>query len=179
MCSSDLPKPGPTPPNADPHMKRILTFLLVAMASAAVGWFARDRRPPPGPSLEGTPLGRKIAFYQSAMHPWIKSDKPGKCTICGMDLSPVYEGQSGFAPRDGVVQLGSNAMSVVGIQTAQVLRQTLVRTLRVSGTIDDDDTRHRILSAFVDGRIDRLYVTHLGAEITAGDRKSTRLNSSH
>jgi len=32
----------------------------------------------------------KILYYQSSMHPWIKSDKPGKCPICGMDLVPIY-----------------------------------------------------------------------------------------
>ena len=28
------------------------------------------------------------------MHPWVKSDKPGRCTICGMELTPVYEGET-------------------------------------------------------------------------------------
>ena len=36
---------------------------------------------------------RKIVFYQDSMHPWIKSEQPGKCTICAMDLTPIYEGQ--------------------------------------------------------------------------------------
>ena len=37
-----------------------------------------------------TKSDRKVLYYQSAMHPWIKSDKPGRCTICGMELTPVY-----------------------------------------------------------------------------------------
>ena len=32
--------------------------------------------------------------FQCAMHPWIKSDKPGKCTICGMKL--VAAGAAAF-----------------------------------------------------------------------------------
>ena len=39
---------------------------------------------------------RKVKLYQSPMHPWITSDKPGNCTICGMALVPVYEGESGM-----------------------------------------------------------------------------------
>ncbi|MFZ4817377.1 MAG: heavy metal-binding domain-containing protein, partial [Limisphaerales bacterium] len=35
---------------------------------------------------------RAVRFYQSPMHPWIRSDQPGRCTICGMELTPVYEG---------------------------------------------------------------------------------------
>ena len=34
--------------------------------------------------------GRVPLYYQSPMHPWVKSHKPGKCTVCGMDLVPVY-----------------------------------------------------------------------------------------
>jgi RND family efflux transporter MFP subunit len=33
---------------------------------------------------------RKILYWQCSMHPEVKSDKPGKCPICGMDLVPVY-----------------------------------------------------------------------------------------
>ena len=39
---------------------------------------------------------RKVKMYQSPMHPWITSEKPGNCTICGMALVPVYEGESGM-----------------------------------------------------------------------------------
>src|SRR3990172_4932331 len=37
---------------------------------------------------------RKIAYYQDPMHPWFTSDKPGTAPDCGMDLVPVYEGES-------------------------------------------------------------------------------------
>jgi len=35
------------------------------------------------------------------MHPWIKADQPGKCTICGMNLVPVYEGDKGIEVGEG------------------------------------------------------------------------------
>src|SRR6185295_9734167 len=34
--------------------------------------------------------------------------------------------------------------------------------------IDDDDSRHRRLSAYVEARIDKLFVNFVGAEVTAG-----------
>src|SRR5690606_4711198 len=44
---------------------------------------------------------RKILYWQDGMHPWIKSDRPGKCPICHMDLDPVYEDeQNALAPAD-------------------------------------------------------------------------------
>ena len=45
--------------------------------------------------------GRKVKMYQSPMHPWITSDKPGNCTICGMELVPVYEGEAGMETKEG------------------------------------------------------------------------------
>src|SRR5882762_8459179 len=119
----------------------------VAVVAGAGGWLAARHgagNHPVSAQLDST---RKILFYQSSMHPWIKSDKPGKCTICGMDLVPVYEGEKGFDVAGGMVMLSSNQVNVVNVQSAPVQRRMLRRVLRVAGTIEDDDTRHRILSA--------------------------------
>ncbi|MBS0631257.1 MAG: efflux RND transporter periplasmic adaptor subunit [Verrucomicrobia bacterium] len=105
------------------------------------------------------------AVYQCPMHPWIRSDHPGKCTICGMDLVAA----SATAPSaEGLVSLSAASVSVIGVQTATVTRQPLTRTLRVTGRIDDDDTRHRILSARVPGRVEKLFVNFVGAPVEAG-----------
>ena len=154
-------------------MKLLLTIVAAAVVAGAIGWFARPHlspgveRPVAGPSgdAQGT---RRILYHQSPMHPWVRSDRPGKCTVCGMDLVPIREGE---APAvDGLVTLGSNAVTVVGVQTEAVRRQPLVRTFRFAGTIDDDDSRHRILSAYLDGRIEELFVNNEGAEVVAGQR---------
>lgn len=146
----------------------ILLVLAVAALAAAVGWFAARHFPFPT-TASAPPAGRRVLFYQSAMHPWIKSDKPGKCTICGMDLTPVFEGEAGTAVAPGLVTLASNSITALGVKSVPVRRGTLTRTLRVAGTIDDNDTRHRILSAYVDGRIDELFINYLGAEVRAGE----------
>ena len=112
---------------------------------------------------------RKVLYYQSAMHPWIKSDKPGRCTICGMELTPVYEGQAGFDVGGDVITLSSNSIRVLNVQTVEAKAQPLAKTLTVAGTIDDDDSRHHVLSAYVGGRVEKLHVTYVGAEVKAGD----------
>lgn len=116
----------------------------------------------------GTTAERKVLYYQSAMHPWIKSDKPGRCTICGMQLTPVYEGEAGLDSGD-VVQLSATAISVLNVQTIEVKVRSLEKQLLVAGTIDDDDSRHRVLSAYVGGRIDKLHVAFVGAEVKEGE----------
>ena len=113
-----------------------------------------------------------MLYYQSPMHPWIKSDKPGKCPICGMDLVPVYE--NGESTNTGFgLKLNSDSVNVANVQTAPVERRQIVRSLRVAGAIEEDDTRHRLLSAYADGRIDTLFVNHLGAEVKAGEPLAT------
>jgi len=125
----------------------------------------------PGSSkaASATTSERKVVGYQCAMHPWIKSDKPGRCTICAMELTPVYEGEAGSDMNGDIITLSSNTVRVLNVQTATVKVQPLAKTLTVAGTIDDDDSRHRVLSAYVGGRIDQLHVTYVGATVKAGE----------
>ena len=150
-------------------MKTFLTILITALLAAGATWFTLQKTATPAGTATSTGE-RKPLFYQSAMHPWIKSDKPGRCTICGMELTPVYEGEKGFDESGGgnVVALTQNQIQVLHVQTAEAKTRPLVRTLSVSGTIDDNAMRHRVLSAYVDGRIDKLHVNYIGAEVTEG-----------
>jgi len=147
-------------------LRTVLLVILIAAIAAGAGWFAARRSS--GQQKEAPSTARKVLYYQSPMHPWITSPSPGRCTICGMQLEPVFEGERGFASEEGVVMLGSNTVQAINVQTDVVTNRPLVRTLRVAGTIDDDDTKHRRLSAYADGRVEKLFVNFVGAEVTAG-----------
>ncbi len=104
-------------------------------------------------------------LYRCPMHPSVTSDHPGKCTICGMELFAI----DSSAPTDtSSVHLSPNQITTLGVETATIARQPLVRTLRVAGRIDDDDTRHRILAARVPGRVEKLHINFVGASVEAG-----------
>lgn len=150
-------------------MKKFITLMLIVSAVAG-GWFLRGKLgDSTGPNTP-TSTERKVLFYQSAMHPWIKSDKPGRCTICGMELTPVYEGDSGFDAAGGdVVPLTQTQIQVLGVSTVTAQKKPLTKTLRVSGIINDDQRRHRVISAYVDGRVEKLYANHHGIEVVAGE----------
>jgi Cu(I)/Ag(I) efflux system membrane fusion protein len=153
-------------------MKTVLTVLLAVGIAVPATWFATRKFSglSKTPSQAGAKGGRKLLYYQSAMHPWIKSDKPGRCTICGMELTPVYEGDSGFDASGGgdVVPLTQNMIQVMNVQTADVQVRPLERKLTVAGMIDDNATRHRVLSAYIPGRVEKLYVNYMGAEVKQG-----------
>ncbi len=149
------------------RMKTIFALIVVAAVAGIGGWYTAKHsgKSANAPTSNG---GRKILYYQSPMHPWITSDKPGRCTICGMALEPIYEGQRAFAANEGVIMLGSNTVQAIHVQTEIVTNRPLVRTLRVAGIIEDDDTKHRRLSTYAEGRIEKLFVNFVGAEVTAG-----------
>jgi Cu(I)/Ag(I) efflux system membrane fusion protein len=149
----------------------LFSALLIAALAAAGGWFAA-RRSHTAEAPAAT-AGRTVLYYQSPMHPWIKSDKPGNCTICGMKLIPVYEGEKGIVASADVVTLGTNTVTVIHVQTSEVKRRPLVRALRVAGRIDDNDAAHRVVAAYIDGRIDELAIGFVGAEVVEGQPLAT------
>jgi Cu(I)/Ag(I) efflux system membrane fusion protein len=147
-------------------MKTFLIILFTALI-AVVGarWFNNSQT-----HLHSSMVKeRKPLFYQSPMHPWIKSDKPGRCTICGMKMVPIYEADKAFdSTSPDTVLLNERQIQVINVSITEAKIQPLIRHLEIAGTIDEDPTRHRILSAYVDGRINKLYLNYVGAEVEKG-----------
>jgi Cu(I)/Ag(I) efflux system membrane fusion protein len=141
-------------------------LIIFTLLGGGGGWFIAQQQHA-SITVSGS-AERKILFYQSPMHPWITSDKPGKCTICGMALAPVFEGDDTDSAMPGgsdFIKLSENTASVIGVASTPVRIAPLHRTLRVAGVISDDETRHRILSARVPGRIEELHVNQVGVEV--------------
>ncbi len=145
-------------------MKTFLTVFVTALLAAGGTWFYLSSA---SPAASGNAGAQEPLFYQSAMHPWIKSEKPGKCTICGMALTPIYPGDTPMDDMgdDNIVTLAEQQVRILGVRTAEAKIQPLTRLVDVAGTIDDDETRHRIISAYVDGRLEKLHVNFMGAEV--------------
>jgi Cu(I)/Ag(I) efflux system membrane fusion protein len=110
------------------------------------------------------PMREAAHVFQCPMHPWIKSDHTGKCTVCGMDLVELAATTN---TPEGVIALPASSITAIGVETTTVARQPLLRTVRVNGRIEDDDTSHRILSARVPGRVEKLFVNYVGAAVEA------------
>jgi multidrug efflux pump subunit AcrA (membrane-fusion protein) len=112
--------------------KTILVITLAAILGGSALWFVPHR---PVATNATTSIGRKILYYQSAMHPWIKSDKPGKCPICGMDLVPIYADEGGTNSTVGGITLNASSVTAVHVRTEAVERRTLRHTVRVAGSV--------------------------------------------
>ncbi len=143
---------------------KYLVWLLITLLLGVIAYALSQS--PPARASGASP--RKVRLYQDSMHPWIKSDRPGKCTICNMDLTAIYEGDKDFAAANGLVVLNSNAVTVLNVQTEAVQRRPLSRILRVAGTLEANDGRKAVLSAPARGRIEDMAVEYAGVEVEKG-----------
>src|SRR6185295_18617177 len=102
--------------------KFFIALVVVAVLAAAGGWFAaRHQHAVPGKADVGT--GK---IYSCSMHPQVRSNKPGKCPICGMELAPIGSIQSS-GTNEGAIMLSSNAINVINVQSEPAQRRNLTR----------------------------------------------------
>lgn len=109
-----------------------------------------------------------VKFWTCSMHPQIQQPDPGQCPICGMDLIPVREGQqANLSERE--LKLSDSARKLAGIVTVPVERKHVVNHVRMVGKVEYDETRLGYISAWVPGRIDRLFVDYTGVPVKKND----------
>ncbi len=111
--------------------------------------------------------------YTCPMHPFIIKDKPGSCPICGMTLVPVKPagaGQQGEqAPEmPGHVALSPSQMVMANVATVRVDSAPLDKEISAAGIVQYDQSRQSRVTAWVAGRIDRLYVDTVGSYVAKG-----------
>jgi membrane fusion protein, copper/silver efflux system len=108
---------------------------------------------------------KKIAYYKDPMHPWYTSDKPGKAPDCGMDLVPVYEGES-----DGKgIKIDPLVVQNIGVKVEDVVKRKLNRTIRTVGKVDFDERRIYSVNSKSMGWVEKLYVDYTGKLIHKGE----------
>ncbi len=111
---------------------------------------------------------QETTIWTCSMHPQIRQPKPGKCPICGMTLIPVSSsGDDKQGPRE--LKLTESARKLAEIEVAPVERKSVKIDVRMVGKVEYDETRMAYLTAWVPGRLDRLYVDYTGVPVKKGD----------
>src|ERR1019366_2120628 len=111
---------------------------------------------------------RKILFWYDPMHPAYKSDKPGVAPDCGMQLVPKYADDETAKMPAGTVKIAPEKQQLIGVRTATVERQSLVRTVRTTGQLTSDETKLAHIHVKVNGYIDKGYVDYIGQLVKKG-----------
>ncbi len=144
---------------------------LVPIPPAEGGTPAATPAPAPAAPAAAGP-GRRIAFYRSPMDPAIHSDTPAKDSM-GMDFVPVYQDEVQAAgsgtPGRAVVTLTPERRSLLGIQSAVVLRRRIVHTIRTVGRVVPDERRLYHVHTKFEGYVERLMVDFTGQHVRKGD----------
>jgi len=105
--------------------------------------------------------------WTCSMHPQIRQPKPGKCPLCFMDLIPLATEDSVVGERQ--ISFSQEALKLMEVQTTLVERKFVEAEIRMVGKVDYDETRVKNITAWVPGRIDRLYVDFTGITVSKGD----------
>ena len=136
------------------------------LGGTLVGYMLAGRRA--APSTEAASSDSAPTTWYCSMHPQITSPKPGKCAICFMDLIPMEEDDGDeLGPRQ--LRMSKNAVALAEIETTPVRRQYVTNPVRMVGKVNYDETRLADISAWVPGRLDRLYVDYTGIVVRKGD----------
>ncbi|TFG49520.1 MAG: efflux RND transporter periplasmic adaptor subunit, partial [Gemmatimonadales bacterium] len=131
------------------------------------------------PSQEAAPVATRPAGHEEkaegttlwtcSMHPEVRLPKPGPCPKCGMKLIPLKVDAG--APMAGLRELvtSETAKALMKIETATVERMFPTARIRMVGKIDYDETRLAYITAWVPGRLDRLFVDYTGVAVRKGE----------
>jgi Cu(I)/Ag(I) efflux system membrane fusion protein len=84
-----------------------------------------------------------------------------------MDLIPASSEGGDIGPRQ--ISFSQEALKLMEIDTTAVQRRFVTADIRMVGKIDYDETRVKHITAWVPGRIDRLYVDFTGIKVEKGD----------
>ena len=110
----------------------------------------------------------KSQVWTCSMHPQIRKPSPGKCPICGMDLIPADDAGAGMGSMRQL-SVSPEAAELMRLQTSPAERRYAETTIRMAGKVEYDETRLAYITAWVNGRLDRLYVDYTGVPVKKGD----------
>lgn len=104
-------------------------------------------------------------FYTCSMDPQIKEDKPGKCPICHMELTPIKHSETEaneIALSDQQIQLGN-----ITTQTISEANNSLEQSY--TGVLILNQEKIKTISVRSMGRIEKLFFKTVGDYVNKGD----------
>ena len=149
-------------------LKLIFAWTLL-IAAVGLGVFAADNPGKPDTTNTVAASAGKT-LYTCGMHPWIIQDHPGNCPICGMKLEPVHKtAGAGGGVRSSAIAIDPATIQLMNLQTTEIARGPLRRTIRTVGTIDYNETALADVTTKFKGWIEKLDVDATGQLVHRGE----------
>ena len=153
--------------------RKTLIYLGILILGILLGWLLFGRSGTS--STEAMPNNHSLSDHKPgtvwtcSMHPQIRSDKPGSCPICGMDLIPLQsEEESGDAAAQYTVKLSDAAMKIAEVSMSTVERKAPYKEVYLPGKVMPDERKIAQLTARYPGRIEKLLVNFTGQKVRKG-----------
>ena len=164
--------------NIKTFMKQSAKLLLVGFFGILIGAFlfwglrpdqTAGEQNPASTSSSQTEPEKVIDFWTCSMHPQIHESKPGMCPICKMLLIPVYKETGDESANTARFIASESAKALMNIETSPVELRNVDAEIRMVGKVDYDETHLEYITAWVPGRLDKLYVDYTGVPVKKGD----------
>ncbi|MDP9122960.1 MAG: efflux RND transporter periplasmic adaptor subunit [Acidobacteriota bacterium] len=150
-----------------------LAVLLFTLRRPIIAWFAgppaASPASPAGPgSADSSPAAGNaapgIAYYTCSMHPSVRQERPGRCPICGMELTAVRRAEA----ATGEVVLDDGRRQEIGIRTEVVGRRRTADHLLTIGKVAFDESRLADVTVKFQGYVSTLPVSQTGQRVAQG-----------
>lgn len=146
-------------------------FIIVAIVAFSLGLLLSgggNGTSEPDSHIDGKAGSEVPTVWTCSMHPQIKLPKAGQCPICLMDLIPLEsDGGEELDPRQ--IKMTETAKQLARIATVPVTRAFAEAEIRMVGKLAYDETEVAYITAWVPGRLDRLYADFTGIRVSKGD----------
>lgn len=103
-------------------------------------------------------------FYTCSMDPQIKEDKPGKCPICHMELTPIKQTDT----EANEIALSEQQIQLGNITTQTISEATSSSDQTYTGVLTINQEKIKTISARAMGRIEKLYFKTPGDYVSKG-----------
>ena len=140
-------------------------ILLLAVAAWFGGYgYGRWYGPKPAVAVKGA-----AKIYTCPMHPHIRSDRPGKCPICGMQLVEAGGGETAVTPLAGTIQVSPEKQQLIGVKFATVELAGGSKKFRTTARVQPDERRIAKVQSRIEGWVDKVFVDFTGKLVRKGD----------
>jgi Cu(I)/Ag(I) efflux system membrane fusion protein len=123
---------------------------------------------PPLPDLHEDADDEQKTIWTCSMHPNIQLPEFGQCPICFMDLIEVPLDSDAKLTNLRQLTLTANARKLAQVEVTPAVRRDAPTSVPMVGKVNYDETLVSSITAWINGRIDKLHVDYTGAQVRAG-----------
>lgn len=117
-------------------------------------------------------------YYTCSMDPQVKQDKPGKCPVCKMELTPAKKSNGTVMDE---IELSDQQVQLGNIHMDTIRSGAIGDQMVLTATLNFDQRKENAVSSRVMGRIEKLYFKNIGDYVSKGaklfDLYSEELNN--